>query len=575
MLTGSAEPGPFLTKHRPVISLLHAAVAYRFTAYILTYAVLLAVALLIGCAKLSDSGPLWPDAPQYANAGAMIHDWLLSGDLLNPYDFARRNYVQYPAFHMPYHPPAYPGLLGLFFSVTGVSYPAARLFVALCLWVSGCCFYTILRRTGITAFGAFSGSLLLLTMPEVARWSRDTMSEIPALALILAATYAFIVWLQTNRTIAYIAAFCLAEAAFLSRFLTAGLIPAWFLWTILAGKARTLRRPAMLIPPAAYLIVNTVFVMFVVRFSKFEVGYEAPRPNTNYADFFAPEVLWFYLAHVPAMTGWLTIVAALAGLVYTYKRLKTPVVWKLVWVFWLASYVMFLLAVGIYDENRYFIYALPPVSGLAVAVFSSRQAAAPRSVMYIAVTVLLMCVAANAYEIMNLPHGMVGYEAVGKRLSGLQDRGNILVATPLQSDLMFRYRSNRPSVDRNFIRADRSLAIRLPSYTNVPSSMVARNSEDVIDIIRRGRVRYVVSVSACDGEEYHYQRQEMALLHQVVRSRSDAFVLVDEHPLRLHYGKLITNCKVFIWKYTGELPAGASEIPVVVPTADMVFQPGT
>ena len=152
-------------------------------------AVLLAIAISIGIYNVAGSGQLWPDASQYANAGAMIHDWLLSGELLHPYEFAKKNYAQYPAFHLPYHPPIYPGLLGVFFVATGTSYFSARLFVALCLGVAGCSFYGILRVMEARRAGAFACATLLLTLPELAFWARDAMSEIPALALILAGSF--------------------------------------------------------------------------------------------------------------------------------------------------------------------------------------------------------------------------------------------------------------------------------------------------------------------------------------------------------------------------------------------------
>src|SRR5829696_9166798 len=119
-------------------------------------AALLSTAVPIAFYNVSGSGPLWPDAPQYANAGAMIHDWLLSGEVLQPYEFAKRNYAQYPAFHLPYHPPVYPGLLGIFFILAGgVSYYSARLFVALCLGVAGCSFYRISRVMNTGRVGPF------------------------------------------------------------------------------------------------------------------------------------------------------------------------------------------------------------------------------------------------------------------------------------------------------------------------------------------------------------------------------------------------------------------------------------
>src|SRR5262245_42674136 len=69
---------------------------------------LLAVALFLGTHQAAQTGALWPDGPRYSNAAAMIHDWLVSGELLHPYEFAKRNYCQYPAFNIPFHPPLYP-----------------------------------------------------------------------------------------------------------------------------------------------------------------------------------------------------------------------------------------------------------------------------------------------------------------------------------------------------------------------------------------------------------------------------------------------------------------------------------
>src|SRR4051794_17995314 len=75
--------------------------------------------LFLALANVGDYGSMWMDGPRYANGAAMIHDWLRSGQFLHPLEFAKANYLQYPAFSIPYHPPAYPGLLGLVFLVTG------------------------------------------------------------------------------------------------------------------------------------------------------------------------------------------------------------------------------------------------------------------------------------------------------------------------------------------------------------------------------------------------------------------------------------------------------------------------
>ena len=156
------------------------------------YLGIVVVALAIGLYGVGDSGELWlEDGARYCNNGAMVHDWLLSDQLLDPVSFAKANYAQYPAHSVPYHPPGYAVLLGSWFLTVGFSYASARCFTALCFAVGLCFFHAILRRQGVVAWVALCATLILATSPETARWSRSAMSETPAMTFILAASYCF------------------------------------------------------------------------------------------------------------------------------------------------------------------------------------------------------------------------------------------------------------------------------------------------------------------------------------------------------------------------------------------------
>jgi 4-amino-4-deoxy-L-arabinose transferase-like glycosyltransferase len=564
------EPGTF-TDVRASARGIRTTLVSSNSARLLIGAALLVAAMLIGCSNLSGSGSLWPDGSQYANAAAMIHDWLLSGDIFHPWTFAERNYVQFPAFHLPYHPPGYPALLGLFFILTGVSYDSGRIFIALCLWVSGCFFYGILRRTGLSRTAAFCGALLLLTTPEIAFWSRDTMSEIPGLALILAASFFFLVWLATESTLACIAAFCLAEAAFLSRYLTAGVLPAWFLWALLAGKFRKLFSPALLTSAILYLILNAGWIIYTLPFSRYETVYSATPPNTNYGTTFSWKILAFYVTRIPSMIGWVTLLAAFIGLLYAIRS-RQGRFRQFFWLSWLFSNVIFLLIVKIYQEDRYFIYALPSFIGLAAATFASTDDNPAGSRRYLGPILVGLCLLANANTLRHLPQGVVGYEIVGQRLARLDAPGNILVSSLQQADLIFRYRSNHPALKRSFIRGDRSLAIRPPHYSNAQTTSVAHNAGDVLDIVRRGRVRYLVTCSL-NYRKNDNRAEEMKFLDEIMRSQPASFQLLGKFPVHFEYGNPGYSGNVWLWKFTGELPSGPSEIPVVIPTANLSIQP--
>jgi hypothetical protein len=307
--------------------------------------------------------------------------------------------------------------------------------------------------------------------------------------------------------------------------------------------------------PAVFLILNTAYTLWAHKFSRFEVGsYGAPAPNRNYTAPLSWEALSFYGAAVPDIAGWWTLVAAAVGLAYLVRRRREDA-W--LWILWCAVYVVFVLTVGIFDENRYFIYALPGLAALAGAA-----ATRPRAV---GTWLLLACVAWNASRLTSFPSGLTGYETVARRLHEFAEPGNVLVATIHASDLMFRFRSHGPNVRRHFIRADRTLAIRPPSYTDVPSQILARHDSDVIEIVRRGRIRYVVTSAGPNETE------EVALLRSVISHRRDLFQAAGEFPLRMYLNPPGENYRVSIWRYSGELPPGPSALPVLIPTAGLRF----
>ncbi|PYS50666.1 MAG: hypothetical protein DMF68_06460 [Acidobacteria bacterium] len=536
---------------------------------------LMLVALLIGCFHVHSSGALWPDSPQYTNAAAMIHDWLASGNFFHPFTFAQNNYAQYPAFHLPFHPPAYPSLLGLFFFTTHVSYLSARVFIAICLGVAGYFFYAILKKLEITRIAAFACSLVLLTTPEIARWSRDTMSEVPALAFIMAASYLFILWLRTNRSLYCFAAFVLAEIAFLSRVTTAGVLPAWFLLMIFTGSLRRLRSRPLIFSASVYLVLNVAWTIFVSRFAKYEMGAGDGSATTQSGGLVTG--LWnstyFYATNMPRMAGWGLMILALCGIVYAFWLRKRTTL-SMFTLAWFLSGIGFLLTLRLVPEPRYFLFVLPGAACAVAILFSSNAHRLVRA--YFAPILLCLCLAANVMALAYIPRGLVGYEPVAERLASSDKQGNILVLCPFSQDFIFRFRAGRPVVERRIVRGDRTLAIRLSDYGgfsggfSVKTVVLAHNKEDVLSVMRRGRVRYLLTYAPDEREQYE-RTEEMILAHEVAQASPDSFSLLERFPLTIDFEGENFHGQVFLWEFKEELPEGPSELPVIVPTADMVI----
>lgn len=545
---------------------------------IISCVLLFMAALLIGCFNVSRSGTLWPDGPQYANAAVMIHNWLLSDQLLRPYQFAQSQYVQYPAFHIPFHPPAYPFLLALFFLPAGVSYISARLFVALCLGMAGCFFYAILRRMNTGRVVALGCALVLLTIPEVTRWSRDTMSEVPALAFVLAGSYFFLRWLESNKFIHCITAFALAETAFLSRVITAGVIPVWFLFILLTGRKKKLSSLPLLLLTAIYVVVNAGWIVFVSRFSKYEMGLGGSSALASKNQLLSWDTVSFYLFLLPDIAGWGTLLMAALGLVCALLLWKREAL-GIYWVSWLIASGAFLFALRLIPELRYFFYVLPSFPGLAAILFSEHMNKTVRT--WIAPGLLGLCLVTNVIQLKHMPSGVVGYEPVAQQLAQTNIPGNIMSLAWANQDFIFRYQASKPNLERRIIRGDRTLTLRLDHYggfsggVKVEPVVIADNSQEVLDILRRGRVRFLITY-VTDDPRRDDRTPEMVLAHEVAQSLPESFSLYGKFPLSINYADDLRTAdpltgQVFVWQFLEELPANPSELPVVVPTADLTL----
>ena len=525
----------------------------------------LLLGMVIGTWNLRNSGPLWYDGPRYTNQGAMIHDWFHSGELTHPYEFAKQNYIQYPAFSSPYHPPAYPLMLAGVFSITGVSWTAARWFISACAGLLGCFVYVICRQLGASRVAGLAAAVLLLTTPEIARWSRDTMSEIPALMAMMLATCIFVLWLNTRRTIWCWLAFGCALFAFFCGVRSIGLLPAWFLFAWWSGRVRQLFSWSLGACVLLYFAIAVPWVKFVSRFAYYEVVCDG---KDNLLGSLGPNLYYFWVC-VPPVLVCGSLVTALAGTISWLRGGDKSRV-ALFWLAWLTSYTLFKLATPTNFETRYFMAALPALAGLSVCLVDLQKAAWMRRLVVPAALAVALVV--NLAEIAQLPHGIVGYQGVAEQVAQLDDPGNVLLACWDDQDVIFHYRSSSPHQSRQMIRGDRSLAIRAPIYARVDATLQAHSDSDVIDILKQGRVRYLVTCCP-ETDNIDKRTPEMVLAHEVAANNPSSFQLISEKQLLHEIERPGFRARIYVWKYTGSLPDGDSELPIVIPTANMTFSP--
>jgi hypothetical protein len=521
-----------------------------------------ASAMFIGLYRLHDSGPLWPDSPRYTNGAAMIRDWIDAGFVAkHPVRFAEANYRQYPAFSIPYHPPGYPAALALAFEAFGETYTVARTFIAVCWAMCTVIFLRILRELGVGFAASVAAAFLFVTTPQLAMWSRDTMSEVPSLTAILAGSVLWIRWCHGRGTAWLAGAIGLAMFGFFCRITAAGVLPAWALYAVWAGRL-TLKRGLVAAGfGGAYLAIGVGWIAFSRPYATFELtadgkGTFDPMHLVNYFDECGVRI---FLAGTTAAT--------LLALAFALRRVNRSAF--AFWFAWLLSYLLFKALVSTSHEPRHFFTALLALAGLAAAGFDAFN----RYRLALAFTTAIG-VGLNLAVLSGMPTGLTGYEAIGSHLATLDRPGNVLLAVPEDQELIFQFRSHSPAVQRQCVRSDRALAVRTADYTKQKATVYATTPEDLLRTLERGRIRYLVSFEP-DADQTDPRPSESILVQNTASSRPSQFKNLGCFPLARNYVDYSVRFRgsVHIWEYLGELPPGPSELPVPIPTANLVIGP--
>jgi 4-amino-4-deoxy-L-arabinose transferase-like glycosyltransferase len=115
----------------------------------------------------------------------MVHDWLLSGRLLQPMAYARQYYDHYPYFAVGYWPPLFYVVAGIWFMLAGVGRWQALTIPAVCAAGSAWILFALVRRRA-GAVAGFCIGLLYLSLPHVQQ--STTMVMIDHVSAFLALT---------------------------------------------------------------------------------------------------------------------------------------------------------------------------------------------------------------------------------------------------------------------------------------------------------------------------------------------------------------------------------------------------
>jgi 4-amino-4-deoxy-L-arabinose transferase-like glycosyltransferase len=420
-----------------------------------TAALLLALAVLAyWLTSPTDADFWWSDTGQHALNGALLHDFLASGRLLHPMQFAVAYYLKYPAFNIALYPPLFPVAEALVYTVMGVSHTAAQLTVALFTAVG---VYYLFRcfATALPTLAAAGAVMLLLAMPAVALWSRQVMLEMPSLALLAAATFYLLRHLETGRArCLYYAVVLLCAGIYIRQPAAFAILPFAAILLQEFGVRVLAQRSTWYAAALGFMLLVPLAAFTLLTASHYTAFVSGIGPDAESK--FSPAALSWYARALPDIAGPLPILASLGYLALLAVRGWTGSAERRLGIFmiaWFVAYYLFISPIA-HRETRYGFYLAVPLAvfsaGLVVRVIKAR--AGSLVTLCAGIVAFALTIATN-----HVPY-VRGYDKAAAYVLAHAQPGSVVLFHGLRSpNFVFALRALSPEPKVGVLRAEKIL----------------------------------------------------------------------------------------------------------------------
>jgi hypothetical protein len=418
------------------------------------------LALFFGVLGMRGISPnLYSDAPNHLMNGALIADWIRSGQLARPIDFAFDYYGRFPAITIPFHPPVFPAIEGLFFLVFGANVLVARILIAAMVALSVVLLSRLATFTLGSALAALCAAAAFFAMRYSTYLASNVMLEMPALLFALAALYQLRGLDESftlRRAVAYgllasIALWTKQQAVFL------GLVP--FIYIAISRRWRLLIQKEVWISAALFGSAVLAFSTLTGAFSGAGGAHEIPKQAYIARTFLWRAMYYFHgFAQTFGVVGsfWIALSCAYALWQPATKRRNIGMDLHLAWAC-SAFAVLFLTG---HNDLRYLFFAYAPlvVLGFATLNWACEWALPANWVWPVPAGIAAACVAAIPWQPAT-PHMQGPAEAAAAIMDGAPHRV-LYCGTVGTGSFIFAARSLDPKLQTTVIRAD-SLGAKL------------------------------------------------------------------------------------------------------------------
>jgi hypothetical protein len=522
--------------------------------------ILIAVTILL-TRQLGNPHLGYPDADRILMDGVFIHDFLRDLPFANIYDYTINYYAQYPALSIGYRPPFFPFVEAIFNSAFGVNTWSSRLAILAFAVVGFTAWFFLVRRIFNTST-ALASSLLLVSLPFVAKWGWYTMGELPLLSMAMLTCYLFYRYVETDSDrFLFGCAFAFVLAVWTKQ--TAFYLAFWFILYLIYDRSLLQRLKHRNTWIAVVLILVALLPLALITLWLGDQNLAQSVGNTSAR---GTSVWMQRLLRLPEhfdnvinyQTTFPFLGLTLIGMLLSILKSERKTVFF--WLFIVATLLFF--SYVIHKNERYTIFWLPAFSLFAAyPLYLLRNLYFPR---YVFLLVLAITLTFNLYSIYeNEPNYATGYQEAAQFVLDNSKSPTVFVDAYNNGYFTYFMRAQDDARSMYVLRADKLLASSSISAKN-KLEVHAQNKEDILEILGEYGIEFIV-VESRDVSGIEIFKEFRGLLN------NGPFKLVKRIPVDSSR-PILYNQELLVYRYLERKPITGDTLTLHLPVVGQTIK---
>lgn len=314
---------------------------------------------------LTRSRGYYGDSFHHLINGIFVHDAMHEPVLAlsDPVGFALDYYMHYPAVNLGYYPPVFPIIMAFLMMVFGVSATTGQLavlFMSIMMTVFAFAWF----RLRFELPWAATATVLFISTPLLVYWGRDIMLEIPMMAMVMGAIWAFERLMRAERptwpsamtwTLFSVLAIWTKQHALL-------LLAIYAPTVVLTRRWRHFFHPSMILASIMICVAAVGLIRFQLRLGGDAVEHSVGTTTQQVAQRFNTDQWTYYLRNISEIVSWPALVLSPFGVYFALQKRERYLSMILVWP------IMFYLMHSYFSVRnpRYGVLWVLPFCALAV-----------------------------------------------------------------------------------------------------------------------------------------------------------------------------------------------------------------